>query len=454
MMKGRPWVVLAVVLGLASGCRSSSRAASEGALPSPPSTEAPDAYLALDETGMQRVGRSDRPIPPEHLAALEAIDATPWAQRSRGVRVDSFDMARLTDPVVVASPRSRDELVTTLTMAAEAGLPLRMQGHSHSANGSSLAAPYELQISTRQLRQVCRLADDVVRADAGIAIVGLDEWLNERGLRVPVRNDGGSGPSIGGYVSAGGFGVGSQEYGGFWSNVRALEVANVGGEIRRVTPQDEDFAWYFGAQGQLGIIVSAEMDVVPHTPKTPALPFDIGSCEEEPGSSEFSRRAGIGGYYWWSVFVAPQDEAAVARELQEIQAAHPRFNFWEPYRYVIKHRGVWAPLVTSGPGEWVVIGIWGPRSPREDSFDTPEFREARAVEAAFASLVTRRQLRRYLSAEIANGPSAWRAHLGETIYAQYAARKRSVDPTHRLNRGSVFECSDVPCAEAEPSAER
>ena len=408
-----------VLMCAVAGCRR--------AAPAPaPVTEvardaASDGWMARDEeTGLQVVGR-ERTLNTAQAAALDALSARPWVRRSHGTRVDYLDAVRLEDSVVVARPRTTEEAVETVRTAANAGLPMRIQGHSHSMNGASLAAPYELQINTTQLRDVCATATGV-RAGAGISMVGLDLWLNERGWKLPVRNDGGYGPSVGGYIAAGGFGVGSAEYGGFWSNVRSIDVVDGRGELRTIASDDPRFPWFFGAGGQLGLVVAAELDVVPLPGSASQAPLEEGACEREPGNNEFQRSQGIEGYMWWSLFTPVGKEAAVVRALQEIQDSETSVEFLRPYRYPVRHRGVYPRLLLPVDDDVVVVGIWMTRPPRDGAFDSARVEAAHRIDMRVTALAKEHNLRRYLIAETAVSVDAWRTNLGEETYLDFLAQ--------------------------------
>ena len=56
--------------------------------------------------------------------------------------------------------------------------------------------------------------DGTLTVGSGITMFGLEQWLNEYGYSLMNRNDGGYGPTLGGYISAGGISNQSGTYGG------------------------------------------------------------------------------------------------------------------------------------------------------------------------------------------------------------------------------------------------
>ena len=446
MAKSSSWILTGALLAVTAltSCRGPRTSDAEESHASTAIVDDPNTWMRFDATGLYLVGR-ERALDDAQVSALRELRQRPWVRDSSAPRTDYLDIVRMDEPIVMARPRSVDEAIETVRIAAQAGLPMRFQGRSHSMNGSSLASPYELQIVSTKIREVCRLDETRIRAGAGISMVGLDVWLRERGLTVPVRNDGGFGPSVGGYVSAGGFGAGSESHGGFWSNVRSLSVIDGRAQLLEIPADDPRFPWFFGSAGQLGFVVAAELDVLRVEGEEPEVPFEIGTCDEEPGNNEFATRPGSAGYYWWSVFVPPAQEAEVVSALAEIAGAEREMEFLHPYRYAIVHRGVFPRLLLPAAGDAVVVGIWMTRPPREDEPHRRQVEAAARIDASVQALVEARGLRRYLSAETGGGAKTWRGNLGAETYAAFLEQKRALDPAHLFNRGLVFECQDLAC---------
>ena len=94
----------------------------------------------------------------------------------------------------------------------------------HTLNGSSLSQAGELTVSTACLNWVRFEEVGTVTAGGGSACGRCVILSKARISRCPYHEyDGYGGPSVGGFVAAGGFGVGSADFGGFsgrmWLNI-------------------------------------------------------------------------------------------------------------------------------------------------------------------------------------------------------------------------------------------
>ena len=332
-------------------------------------------------------------------------------------------------------PETVQELSGIVRRAAEKGIFLRIRGNGHALNGSSLPRRGELLVRTQSLTHTQDPLGGVMSAGAGCVLWYLDAWLRSNCYALPVINAGRAGPTVGGFVAAGGFGRNSAAAGGFWSNVAELTLVEGHGEVLAVGRNDPLFPWLFGSMGELGIVAEAKLDVV-----TP------GSA---PLRDEGSRRAGVlldskqsghgrdeaGRLFWFSLFVgeAHRDEACAVLDKLEMQ--HPdSFNLRERYAYRIVHRGVVAPLVWPEQTSCHAVGSWGllrdatpDRMDRVVAFDTSFMQAARA-----------NGYRRYVQSEIPSGPSFYRTYFGEEIYAAFRAKKAALDPHGLFNTGWVF----------------
>jgi len=168
------------------------------------------------------------------------------------------------------APRTAEAVADIVRAAHERGAPLRIRAQGHSLNGATLPAASELVLATRNLRQVRFEAPGTVTAGGGVVLWVLQRFLRRRGFDLPVVNDGYPGPSVGGYVAAGGFGPRSAEHGGFWDNVLGIRLVDGRGELLAVPASDERFPWLFGAMGQLGVVVEAQLAIVPLQGAPPA----------------------------------------------------------------------------------------------------------------------------------------------------------------------------------------
>ena len=100
---------------------------------------------------------------------------------------------------------------------------LCFRGAGHSMHGRSLPSSGEILVSTCNMNRVKILDHITLEVDCGVQIGSLNAFLNQYNCRLPIIHSGGSGgPSAAGFFLAGGFGIDSSIFGGFWSNVEEI----------------------------------------------------------------------------------------------------------------------------------------------------------------------------------------------------------------------------------------
>ncbi|HTV28426.1 MAG TPA: FAD-binding oxidoreductase [Xanthobacteraceae bacterium] len=340
-------------------------------------------------------------------------------------------------------PTTLEELSEIVRLAAQNGIALRTRGNGHALNGSSLPQRGELLVRTLSLAHAREPQDGVVSAGAGCVLWHLDAWLRSKGYGLPVINAGYAGPTIGGFVAAGGFGRNSAVAGGFWNNVSQVTIVDGMGNILVVGRQDALFPWLFGSMGQLGIVAEVELDVVPHDPgQRSGDGFrNTQRSREKEMTPPVLARDEAGRLFWFSLFVhEPRlDEACTV--LDELEKEHfDAFNLRERYTYRIAHRAVVAPLVWPEAVSCHAVGSWGLLQ------DTSPERMHRvlAFDADFMRAARINGYRRYVQSEVPSGPAFYARYFGDEIYAMFRAQKSALDPHELFNRAAVFPIAAVP----------
>ncbi len=428
-------VGLSVLLVVLANGVSTTAAPAEARRVDPTPRPASSALEPITGGTPASTGDAGLPALDETMTPREALERL-GARESAVARSDYGRAVELDGPFLEISPTSVLDVQSAVRQARREGMAIRVRGRGHSTNGGSVARAGELSIVTTRMRRICRTTEESVTVDAGVAVVHVDRFLAPFGLRLRVSNDGPPGPSVGGYVSAGGFGSLSSEFGGLWSQARSVTLVDGTGAARTLTPADEAFRWLFGSVGQLGVIVSAEMNVTV-VPAPGVRPFPVGDCASIPSTRAEEHEGFTPVHSWWTLMVEPARFEEARDALAQIQARHASGLHWvEPYRYAIVHRDVYAPLVTPVAGDVVACGIWIVST-------VDEHRAARSeidrVEAEVEAMARAHGFRRYLSAERSVGPDVWRRNLGEETYDRFRVLKASFDPDHLFGRGVVFE---------------
>ena len=338
------------------------------------------------------------------------------------------------------APRATGMVSQIVQAARERGVPLRLRAQGHSLNGATLPDAGELLLSTRYFRGVRFEEPGTVTAGCGVVLWVLQHILRRHGFELPVLNDGYPGPSIGGYLAAGGFGPRSGLYGGFWDNVREVAIVDGGGRLRRIGAGDPLFPWLFGSMGQLGVFVGAKLAIIPR-PDVPAAPYPAGRTLIAPElvapkvPPEFAT-GDDESLFWFTLFVPNEDLDTAQRELARLERAHgAALRFQERYRYPIRTRGPMPPLVYPQARPVTATGAWGWLGDRSAAgiaklaeFDR-EFGELSASKPHY---------RRYVQSELPAGPAVYERCFGERVYGEFRRLKAELDPAALLNRGTVF----------------
>lgn len=372
-------------------------------------------------------------------AALREAFAQFDAQLIERPLADFSRLAPGVAPCCSVAPPDPAAAAAVLGHAARLGVPLRTRGQGHSLNGCSLPRDGELLLSTHNLRQVRFEAEGTVTAGSGVVLWVLQHILRRHGFDLPVLNDGYPGPSVGGFLAAGGFGPRSGEHGGYWDNVVEVLLVDGGGRTRRVTRDEALFPWLFGAMGQLGVVLEARLSIVPlDAARAPPYPEGLAltaaalarpQVPPEYAAAENER------LFWFTLLAPDERLMAALADLAALERRHAgALRFQERYRYPIRHRGRVAPLVYPEARNITATGAWGwlgDASPqgvaalREFDRDFMEVAQARPW------------ARRYVQSELATGPALYARCFG-TGYQKFSELKRELDPRHLLNRGSVF----------------
>lgn len=339
------------------------------------------------------------------------------------------------EPFSVARPASIEEAIEVMRTAAEARRPIRIVGRRHSTSGRNLPLDGEVLIETSGLREVRRVAPDAIRAGAGISVHRLDAFLRGHGLALRVRNAGEHGPSVGGYVSTGGFGPGSALHGGLWEQVREVRIVDGTGTLRVLTPKDAQFAYLFGSTGQLGLITDAVLavDVV-----DPSKGWAVGSVDVAPPDGDEQppvQGAAAGAEYLWTLIVPAERQAEAEAGLEALTAGLDTLAWGLRYRFPIAHLTVDAPLVAPVGVDAVVVGVGGVPKAGDPA---GRLAQALAADEVIRRWAVREGLRQYLTHELRHGPEVYRAQWGDEIYGRFLAIKDEFDPYHLVNRGVVF----------------
>ncbi|HLG41901.1 MAG TPA: FAD-binding protein [Planctomycetota bacterium] len=163
---------------------------------------------------------------------------------------------------VVAQPRTIDEVKLVLRHAQETKSPIVPRGVASSAYGGALPFDGGIVLDASWMREILGFEGESVAVQAGVRWSDIERAAEPRGLALrsyPTNCF----STVAGWVSTGGYGIGSTRYGHLSESVESLRVMLANGEERTLTPADPEFGLWFGSDGQLGLIAEVKLKLRP-----------------------------------------------------------------------------------------------------------------------------------------------------------------------------------------------
>ena len=179
-------------------------------------------------------------------------------------------------PDAVARPSSEKDVVDLLARVSAERMPVTCAGGQTSTTGASITDRGVL-LSLRNLEGVIDLDEDArtVRVRAGTWLGELKRTLAARGLLFAPDPTSEEEVTVGGAIACNASGARSLRYGATRPHVRSLRVALASGDVidvRRTGLEkntagyaiaQEPVDWFVGSEGTLGVILEAELSLLP-----------------------------------------------------------------------------------------------------------------------------------------------------------------------------------------------
>ena len=216
-------------------------------------------------TGMAAVGA----CVPSEAQALQANRDVPKFDGSflvddASLRLAAADGGRMVSrpPMAVLKPKSISDIQQVVRYADAHGVKVAVRGRGQSRYGQTLVAK-GIVIDTEPLNATGNVSGDTIDAQPGTALENVLRAALDQGYTLPVTTRC-IRLSLGGFISAGGEGRGSQRYGAFVDQVAELDVVTGDGTVVTCseTRERELFEMTLAGMGQCGVIVGARLKVV------------------------------------------------------------------------------------------------------------------------------------------------------------------------------------------------
>ncbi|HJX70220.1 MAG TPA: FAD-binding oxidoreductase [Dehalococcoidia bacterium] len=170
-----------------------------------------------------------------------------------------------TMPEAVVRPESADEVARILRLASDCRVPVIPRAAGSWSLGGVTPVKGGIVLDLVKLNKITKLSTDGlwVEVEAGIVWQDLIDQLLEKGMTVLSVPTSAPSSTVGGWVSTGGYGIGSLKYGRIGEQIQAIEVVTPKGDIVQVAKDSADpkMEWFIGTEGQLGVITKVKLKI-------------------------------------------------------------------------------------------------------------------------------------------------------------------------------------------------
>lgn len=182
------------------------------------------------------------------------------------LRMFSFDQGDVPEPMrsllipdtlpdLAVQPHSVHDLQATIQYGLESGSPIVPRGASTFGLGGAIPHHGGILLDFSTYREIIDFNPETktIQVSAGCRWADVSRFLEPLGFALCTYPTSWF-STVGGWVATGGIGIGCTKFGSFHDLIRELTVVTAEGEIRTLTPQDPDFKFLLGTEGQMGAI--------------------------------------------------------------------------------------------------------------------------------------------------------------------------------------------------------
>lgn len=226
---------------------------------------------AAGETAMPVVAAAgaDDPLVRELQAGVRG--AVGWLPYQTGRYDQDFSHFYRRTPRVVVKAVCEADVIHTLRVGRQMGVPVVTRGAGHARHGQSLTQDGILLVNfLDSLQGQCRLVDEThVEVTARTRWSAVETFLNQHGRAMPTMPAYGR-LSVGGTLSVGGYGERSIQYGSQLHHVRRLRLILPDGTAVWCSPEENEvlFRYSLGGLGQVGVIETVVIETIPQPAMT------------------------------------------------------------------------------------------------------------------------------------------------------------------------------------------
>ena len=168
--------------------------------------------------------------------------------------------------LAIIQPISHAEIRQIIQLCKKFSIPIIPRGAGTGGYGGVLPIRNGIIINLSRLNSILEFDSDdlIVEVETGITWRRLREYLKPKGFDLPIYPSSAPSSTVGGWVSSGGYGIGSNKFGDISQNVNGVTLIDIQGE--NVTYND--VSKIIGNFGSLGIIWKIKLNIIALSPIT------------------------------------------------------------------------------------------------------------------------------------------------------------------------------------------
>lgn len=182
-------------------------------------------------------------------------------------------------PWLVVKTHCESALISTVSLLKVLDIPFRIRGKAHSSGGYTLTNQVVIIHTTGEPASLEFLGVDQVRLPASCTWAFVLQLLHAAGVTVPVLTSH-LGTTVGGTLSAGGYGIRSVSMGAQVDHVVSVRVIRPDGELITYFPENPLFRHILTGMGQAEVIESVVMRVQPFYRYTKLFSFQLPTLSD------------------------------------------------------------------------------------------------------------------------------------------------------------------------------
>ena len=163
-------------------------------------------------------------------------------------------------PDFVVQPKNVDEIKRVLIFANDHKIPVVPRGAASWGFGGVIPTRGGIVIDLSPFRNILEIntVKKTVAVEAGARWSDIDILAKKKGLCL-MTYPSSKFSTVGGWISTGGIGINSFRYGHLSKQIVSMTVVTGSGEVKKLSPNDQDFKYYISTEGEFGIVVEATL---------------------------------------------------------------------------------------------------------------------------------------------------------------------------------------------------